>query len=107
MITFVLKGRLQSMMTFQVGGIYLRKFKKKFFRFAFVTSQGMLSLTSLERPRAHEVVSERFLNSQNENDMNYKNSRRIKFLVLVLREDLYWFSLNYINNSEAFGNNSE
>ena len=32
---------------------------------------------------ANEVVSERFENSQNENDMNHKNSDRMKFLVFA------------------------
>ena len=35
---------------------------------------------------AHEVVSERFHNSQNENDMNCKISHRTKFLVFVIEE---------------------
>ena len=35
---------------------------------------------------AHEVVSERFHNTQNENDMNYINYHRMKFLILVLDE---------------------
>ena len=45
-------------------------------------------------------VSGRFHNSQNENDMNYKSSRCIKFLVFVLRRSLCWFSLNYVNKSD-------
>ena len=36
----------------------------------------------------YEVFSERFHNSQNENDMNYKNSDHMKFLVFVLRRGL-------------------
>ena len=34
---------------------------------------------------AHEVVSERFHNSQNENDMNCRISHPMQFLVFVLR----------------------
>ena len=51
---------------------------------------------------AHEVVSDRFHNSQNENDMNYKSSYRIKFSVFVLRRGSCWFSVNDVNKS---GNN--
>ena len=47
---------------------------------------------------AHEVVFERFCNSQNENDMNYKNYYRMKFLVFVLRRGLFWLSLNYVGS---------
>ena len=43
----------------------------------------------------HEVVSERFHNNQIENDVNYKNSRRMKFLVFSL------FAFNYVKKSEA------
>ena len=35
--------------------------------------------------RAQCVVSERFHNSENENNMNNKSSDRMKFLVFVLR----------------------
>ena len=46
---------------------------------------------------AHEVFSECFHNSQNENDMNYNNSDRMNFSVFVLRRGLCWFSLNCAN----------
>ena len=49
------------------------------------------------RQRAQCVVSESFHNSENENNMNYKSSVRIKFLVFVLRRSLCWFSLNCVN----------
>ena len=39
-----------------------------------------------------KIVSERFHNSRNENDMNYKNSHHMKFLVSFLRRGLCWFS---------------
>ena len=52
---------------------------------------------------AYKVVSERFHNSQNENNMNYKNSDRMKFLVFVRRRGLCWdFFKNYVNKSGAF-----
>ena len=37
------------------------------------------------RPCTHEVVSERFHDTQNENDMNDKNYDRMKFFVFVLK----------------------
>ena len=61
-----------------------------------------LILVSPLRLCAHEAISERFHNSQNENDINYKNSHPIKFLVFVLRRSLCWFSLNYVSKSGAF-----
>ena len=64
-------------------------------------------LEAIFRLCAHEVVSERFHDSQNANDMNYKNSHRMTFLVFVVRRGLCCFLLNYINKSGAFRNNSE
>ena len=55
----------------------------------------------------HKVVSERFHNSQNEDDANHKNPHGIKFLVFVLRRGLCWFLLNCVNRYGAFLNNSE
>ena len=56
---------------------------------------------------ADELVSERSPNGQNENDMNYKNSYRMKVLVFVQRQGLCWFSPKYVNKLGAFCNNSE
>ena len=56
---------------------------------------------------AHEVVSECFHNSQNENDMNYENSHRMKCFVFAHRRDSRWFSLNFVDKLGAFRNNSE
>ena len=50
----------------------------------------------------HEVVSPRFHNSQNENDMDYKYFHGMKFLVFVLRRGLFIF--HYVK-SGAFWNN--
>ena len=51
------------------------------------------SIYSKLRLCAHEVVSERFSDSQNKNDMNCTNSHCIKFLVFVLRRGSCGFSL--------------
>ena len=70
--------------------------------FSFLTFYKMPCKKSRLSLCGHEVVSERFHNSRNENDMNYKNSHRIKFSVFVLRRSLCWFSLNYVNKSGVF-----
>ena len=58
--------------------------------------------TVLTSSYTHEVVSERFHNSQNENDMNYKNFHRMKCLVFPFRLGSCWFSLNCVNKIGAF-----
>ena len=50
----------------------------------------------------HKVVSERFQNNQNENDMNYKNSHRMKFLVFALRRSLAGFHYIISTSRELF-----
>ena len=56
---------------------------------------------------AHEVVFERFHNSQNENDMNYKNSHSMISLFFVLRRGSGSFAVNKANKFRVFSNNSE
>ena len=54
-------------------------------------SDGAVSVATI-RLCKHEVVSEHFHNSQNNNDENYENSHRIRVLVLVLKRCLFCFS---------------
>ena len=41
--------------------------------------------------------------SQNENEMNYKNSHRMECLLFVLRQGSCWFPVNTVDKSGAFG----
>ena len=55
------------------------------------------------RLSAHEVASERFHNSQNENGVKYKKSDRMKFLVFVLTRGLSCcLSLDCVDKSRFF-----
>ena len=69
---------------------------------------GCLGWNTLRRLCAHELTFPSvFTAVKNDDDMNYKRSRCMKLLVFALRRSLCWFSLNCIDKSAAFCNNSE
>ena len=50
----------------------------------------------------HAVVSERFHNSENDNDTNYKSPHCMKFSVFIQRRGLCWFSLKHARKLKDF-----